>query len=539
MREGLLAATDNPSARSTASARAWLILLVAGGLAVTGFLALPSGSTEQTLAFLVIAAAAIGAAGLGVMRERAAERAPWLLIVVGQALFVGGDVLWTWFDLRGEEPFPSIADASYLSGYLFIGAGLLIAIRRRIGGGDRAGLLDAAILTTGAWVIWWEALLGPTAAGLLLTPGAQTVSFRLLLASLGAMLGADLLFGIQSLEGTYVDGGLADVGWLTAYLMFSAAALHPSMVELVEPHPVTVTLLGRIRLAFLAVAMLVGPTLLALGDAGTETIVGIVAGATAVLSVLVLVRLAGLVRVLQQDIARREVLEEQLSFQALHDPLTGLANRRGFMAAVGTALSASTTAGETRPAVLFLDLDDFKDVNDALGHEAGDELLRVVGRRIAGALRPGDVAGRLGGDEFAVLLPHAGQGSAGSQLADDLLDALDDPIRLGTNDVAISASVGLAISDGSGTSAIDDLLRRADVAMYHAKAAGKHRWAAFDTAIHGTGQILPRAVTRSRVRAGSLPGGETGGVPGVVSPIEVQPTSNERLDSPQAKPSIA
>ena len=368
-------------------------------------------------------------------------------------------------------------------------------------GGDRAGLLDAAILTTGAAVIWWAFVLGPLAAaadpepvsfamsiaypigdllligmalGLVLTPGARSASFRFLVASLVTMLVADLVFGLQSLDETYVDGGWLDSLWLLAYLAFGTAAVHPSMAASFEPRPVAVALLSPMRLALLGLAMLVGPALLAFSHSDADAVVFVVAGATAILSVLVLTRLAGMVRLLARDIERRAALEEQLSYQAFHDPLTGLANRRRFMAAVASALEA-----DRGTAALFLDLDDFKIVNDEMGHDAGDALLSAIGHRLLATVRPGDLACRLGGDEFAVLLPETDRIEDAEAIAERLLEAIAASVEIEGVALRVSASVGVAICHAGEAMGVDDLLRRSDVAMYHAKARGKHRSASY------------------------------------------------------------
>ena len=180
------------------------------------------------------------------------------------------------------------------------------------------------------------------------------------------------------------------------------------------------------------------------------------------------------------DVTERTALEEQLRHQAFHDPLTGLANRALFSDRVGHALSRRRRERDM-PAVLFLDLDDFKTVNDTLGHGQGDRLLVEVARRIADAIRPGDTACRLSGDEFAVLLDEIGDVAQATEVAERVLQRIADPILL-DRELSITASIGLALVDAE-VREVEDVLSRADVAMYAAKAAGKARVRAFEPAM--------------------------------------------------------
>ena len=302
--------------------------LAIGALLVVVHATLETGSLPQSLLYDVIGASAVTVALIGVWRNKPDRAAPWILMAIGQALFVAGDLLWNWYEVIGEDPFPSMADVLYLAGYPFIALGLLMMIRRRVGGGDRGGALDAAILTTAAAILSWTFLIQPqlvgseldstsllitlaypvadlvligVAMGLLTTPGARTPSFQMLALSLGLMLVADQIYAIQNLDGTYVSGGPIDTLYLIAYLLFGAAAAHPSMRRLTEPHPVPVTWLGPVRLACLAAAMITGPLLVTLGP-GTDGGLAVVAAGTAVLSLLVLARLAGLVGMLARDV---------------------------------------------------------------------------------------------------------------------------------------------------------------------------------------------------------------------------------------------
>ncbi|MCU1483982.1 MAG: diguanylate cyclase/phosphodiesterase with sensor(s) [Actinomycetia bacterium] len=171
---------------------------------------------------------------------------------------------------------------------------------------------------------------------------------------------------------------------------------------------------------------------------------------------------------------------DQLLHQALHDPLTGLPNRALIMDRVEAMLARASE--DDRPcAVMFIDLDDFKDINDTVGHGAGDQLLQIVARRLAAALRPGDTVGRLGGDEFVVLLEGDGLAEGAEVVAERLLRTLGDPYHVdGVHPLHVGASIGIAF----GTRATgSDLVRDADVALYGAKAAGRGRVVVFESSM--------------------------------------------------------
>jgi len=184
---------------------------------------------------------------------------------------------------------------------------------------------------------------------------------------------------------------------------------------------------------------------------------------------------------LEQSLAELSRLKEELRHQAYHDPLTGLANRALFAERVEEQLIAPREGLCT--VVLFLDLDDFKIVNDTLGHAAGDRLLAAVADRIRACVRADDLAARLGGDEFAVLLTDEIELERALAVAKRMIDALQVSFPIQGQEISIGGSIGIAVARGNGEHA-DELLRNADVAMYTAKAAGKRRAAVFEPTMH-------------------------------------------------------
>jgi diguanylate cyclase (GGDEF)-like protein len=175
------------------------------------------------------------------------------------------------------------------------------------------------------------------------------------------------------------------------------------------------------------------------------------------------------------DITERKQAEDALEYQAFHDTLTGLANRALFLDRVNYALHQRHTA---LVAAVFLDLDDFKTVNDSLGHPVGDQLLVAIAQRLAAVARVGDTVARLGGDEFALLLEFGAMPQAAEDVARRIQDALWSPVLLGHTEVTVRASIGIALGRPFHDTS-DTLLRDADLAMYQAKRNGRDRFEMF------------------------------------------------------------
>ena len=200
---------------------------------------------------------------------------------------------------------------------------------------------------------------------------------------------------------------------------------------------------------------------------------------------------------LEQSLAELSRLKEELRHQAYHDPLTGLANRSLFTEQVNARLARPGPG--LLPVVLFIDLDDFKVVNDSLGHVAGDRLLVAVADRVRNCVRSGDVAARLGGDEFAILLDDVEDLNRTLSVCKRLLEALKVPVQIEGQELSISASIGIAAGRDDQDQA-DDLLRNADVAMYTAKAQGKSQYAIFEPTMHAA--IIERHALSSELSRG-------------------------------------
>ena len=468
------------------------------------------GTDLQNLLYQVPGMLAVVAVLAGVVIHRPRHRGPWLLLALGLALTTAGDWAWVILELVfALEPFPSVADAFYLTGIGVTGVALVWLVRGRIPDGDRAGVLDALIVSVGAGLVSWIFLMEPIVADasatfaetafalaypmldivilavlvrIALAPGRKVPALTMLLAALITLLAADFAYAGLALADGYWTGHPVDAGWLASSVLYAGAALHPSMREVAAPVENLEVRLSAWRVVLLAIASLMAPAVLLIQWlAGVSIDVPIIAGASIVLFLLVIARLGGVVADLRANLSQRQALEAELEQRAFHDPLTGLANRTLFADRLDHALAQR----DEQVAVLFLDLDDFKTINDTHGHQAGDELLIAVARSLSTSVRPEDTVARLGGDEFAVLVEREATEGVSRQLAERLIAGLRRPVHVAGRDRTVGASIGISMGR-SGRASGEQLMSEADIAMYVAKGDGKGGSSLFDPRTHAS-----------------------------------------------------
>jgi len=413
------------------------------------------------------------------------ERIAWAGLALSLTLSAVGNALRVLAaGLEGNGPSSPLADAFSLAGYLVMYVAVIVMIRARVPRFHPSMWLDGLIGTLGSLSAGVAFVLGPyifpepgeRAVGLIELVGPTTdVLLLAVLVAVGSILGvridrtflmlvvglcfvcaSDIALFALKVHDRYVDGGPLELGWLVCMVLAALAATWA------QEHPVPVDRNGGSRLGWRLLAVPLACTVASLGVLGAGWVLPMPA-ASAWLAVGCV--LAGLLRI---GVTFREVRGyNEVKLEARTDELTGLANRRALLAKADRIVAAATTG---RPAaMLLLDLDGFKEVNDSLGHPAGDDLLRQVGPRLRGALRPDDVLARLGGDEFAVLVPDAGVDEA-EALAHRLRALLLQPFTVEGIRLHVGVSIGVSTTPVPAAS-VQDLLRFADVAMYSAKSA--------------------------------------------------------------------
>jgi diguanylate cyclase (GGDEF)-like protein len=465
---------------------------------VTPLAVTPFGLYFDDLGELV---AAVVAAGAAFWRSRKVSspqlRRAWLLIALASASWAIGEALWSWFELgQGKNPFPSFADIGYLGFPVFAGAALL---RYPSEDGSRSShrVLDSLMGVGALALISWETVLTavsshPSGSGLTLgvslaypisdllvlvlvvltlarAPGNR-VSLSLVAAGCAALVLSDSLFAYLTAVTRYA-GGAVDLGWMAAFVLLALAAVARERPALPSTASSARQFGGRTSLFYYAPVVAALVVTLALAAGGHLLNVYQLACAAAVMMTMLL-RQHLMLRHNAELTSALAGREEQLLHQAFHDGLTGLANRALFRDRLTHALELHQR--DLRPlAMLFLDLDDFKLINDSLGHSAGDELLLRVAERITGATRTGDTAARLGGDEFAVLIEDDGDPVA---LASRIVNVLQTPFVLDGETIDVRASIGVfELGPDDAPTTADQLLINADTAMYAAKRSGKDR----------------------------------------------------------------
>lgn len=484
---------------------------------------LPNTPVSKLVLYNGLGASAVVAMLVGIRVNRPERPKAWYLFAAGLTSFLTADVIfYVLNDVMGNESFPSVADLFYLGMYPLVIAGLLILIRANSPGRDAPSLIDAGIASTGMFAVLWILLMDSYVEDESLTFIARVVSLAypvmdvallavlarlavvvrlrrpaliLMIVGVGCLLIADTGYGLTVLAGTYHTGGPIDAFWMLFYVLFATAALHPSMVIAVEPAEHGPGSLTWRRLGILSVVTVTVP-LINLAFGGITPIDRVV---VTIASVALFLLVLGRIWLLMQAV---RASHESMRHQALHDSLTGLANRVLFAQVVEDVL-ADPIDGEF-VAVLFVDVDDFKSVNDSLGHQTGDLLLEEAALRLVGCVRSEDIVARFGGDEFAIFLSHAAGTQEAVMLAARILEVFEEPVFLADREVRFSVSIGIAVEQTSSGD-VETLLRSADVSMYLAKAKGKRRYELFEQSMYD--QVVDR-IELGRDLQGALSRGE-------------------------------
>lgn len=500
----------------------------------------PIDNVAQLAAALIATAACLGAGS----RTRGRSRTVWVLLGVGCGSWATGQLYWTVAEMLGHEtPFPSAADLGFLVLPLLAATALAVVPTEppRLHGRD---LLDGVSLGLALSMLSWttclSAILGsplldttervvllfyPAADVVALTVGilaiARSVVNRgsLVLVALGlaSLAAADSWFAYLVAEGTYASGNMTGTGWICGFALIAAAGLRqpetqdgvlllPGKDEVRLRREAGLARAGADGLYFLPFGPLAVASTALLFFRGVDRVGAVdltMIGAAAAVALVRQYLTMRDNRLLAEELAARQ---RALQHQATHDPLTGLANRTLFVARVEAAVEQHRREGVPF-AVLFCDLDDFKGVNDGLGHATGDRLLTMVAGRLKRALRGVDCLARLGGDEFAVLVQASSQArrapdvAGGIRLPDPLdevgsgavarrlREVMEPAFTVCSRQVRVGVSVGAAaVGRDDETPTADTLLSRADIAMYSAKRAGRR-----EPVLYREGMELPEA----------------------------------------------
>ncbi|RBY89483.1 bifunctional diguanylate cyclase/phosphodiesterase [Blastococcus sp. TF02A-30] len=469
---------------------AWVLALAlaAAGVAAVGDLLAAQGKLVFLAgATLVLAVRAHGAHG---------DRTAWWLFSAAVGSYLGGAATYE-FHYRGQDvvPHPSWADLGYMGFYPLAFTAFFLMLRSRVrrltpstgldvvvtactaaavasaagfGAQLRAASGDPLVVATGlAYPIGDLLLLSLVAAALTLIGRGAGPGWWWVTAGLTLFVTTDTVYAFQLAHGTYRVGGPLDIAWGLAFVCCGMAATQRARLG------AGTRVEGRGALVLPTVCALVALALLFRGYmSGGDPLAGVLA----LVAVLAALGRAGLT---YRDV---KALADSRR-QARTDELTGLPNRRSVFEALDTLDARLATGAQT--AVLVLDLDRFKEINDSLGHAVGDALLRRVGPRLRSHLREGDLLARLGGDEFVVLAEDLDAEGA-RRLAERLRERLQRPFRFAGMGLSVDASIGIAVGPGDSASAAE-LLQLADLAMYSAKA-GRSGVAVYDEARDGHGR---------------------------------------------------
>jgi diguanylate cyclase len=466
------------------------VVFVATGIALAMIHSFRLLGENSDIAMNILALGGLGAVAYGTIRNRPSPTGPWWLVVASGTLFVVGTIVREGVGSTGDlsSHRSLLPDFFSFPGYLCFVISLVWLLKIR--GREQRDLgvaTDATIIALASLIIAWTLLIDPTldgrraatraivavsiyppvsvflvsiAARLAFSPGSRSMTHRFLMVSMSGLLAGDVVYFLTDVHAISPPGRIVDLPYGLAYALVGGAALHPSVREVARPMPARDGFdLRRSRIPLVAVALLV-PALVIVAwhpkSAFDRALVG-----TAVCA-LVCVGIARIV-VAMRDQSRSE---RRYAYQAMHDQLTGLPNRAHLLEFISSAIESAGPRSSI--AVVFLDIDRFRLVNDSLGHATGDRLLRAVAARLQTVTRPGDLVSRISGDEFVVVA--TGTDAIGAAvLGERLRAAFERPLDIGT-DIHVTVSIGVAHLDGSARpDAAADLVRDADTATYRSK----------------------------------------------------------------------
>jgi diguanylate cyclase (GGDEF) domain len=465
----------------------------------------------------------------------------WTMIGLSTLAYALGDTTWGILELGlGEPPFPSIADIFYIANYplLLIGV-FLLPNKPDIREDEIKKVLDAGIVMVAAFLGFWNFLIGPMvsanstysfleqaillaypAGDLVLLWALLRIIYRgsdqpneaptfLLAGSIAITIVADCIYSYQALLGTYASGGVLDISWRAAVLLTALAGISqinaiqslrrtgefPRRLEVFIRQVKTIAPYFSYLWLFAAYVLLVRSRLvpLPMDFLSLSLAVGGIIGLVFLRQVVTLLennklnaRLQIQTRELEKtnqelhnEIVERKTAEQKLMYDSLHDAMTGLPNRVLFLDRLGQVIENSKRHAEYIFAVLFVDIDHFKIINDSLGHLTGDQLLISIAQRMKACLRSSDTVARFGGDEFAILLEISGGKDSAANVAQKIQEAIKLPLKLDGHELYTTASIGIVLNV-MGYEQPEEILRDADIAMYQAKASGKARFKIFD-----------------------------------------------------------
>jgi diguanylate cyclase (GGDEF)-like protein len=462
----------------------------------------------ESSTFVVFGVAALLATVLGLRWGHPPIRWPWWLICAALLLFVVGGAVRQEVQQVGNltASRPILPDLIAMPGYLLLGLGLtgLAGVHRLARAGDVDAILDAVSAALAALTFAWVFLIDPSlfhqhsplsvrlilacypamsvfivaiTARIALSPRKRgAVAYRYVVVAMVLLVVGDVTYMLLEIGRIVVPASLVDVPYALAFVAFGASVLHPSMAELCASAASDEPTERRGRLLFVAIAMAV-PALVTVTRRSSPT------GDRLMLAAIILTLTGTAILRVLRAIQASTRSEARLSHQATHDVLTGLPNRLIARQYVGSAL-AKAPGNSSHVALVFLDVDRFKLVNDTLGHSGGDELLVAVGERLCEYVRAEDLVARIGGDEFVVVRDGVRDVDEAVQFAERIRCCFEVPFSLDGSEIYSSASLGVAVADGCDpTVDAETMIRDADTAMYQAKDSGRNAVAVFNTSI--------------------------------------------------------